>query len=223
MNTFVKTFFICLILCLGFLFYQLMGENSYSPELKLSESSMFNSSKESNHVNNKYIPKEIEKNTDDELDKNSNSQTEDTDKQTEEYNKNQDENKQKYSHSCYFFSKNGELIEIKKEMPKPPTLEGVITLLLKGPTIQESKTGIYSEIPPNVDLISAKNTKDSIIINLSANFGNGGGSKSVENRVRQLSKTVKKYHPKKQVYLYINGKEVEYLGGEGIYIKQPLD
>ena len=24
-------------------------------------------------------------------------------------------------------------------------------------------------------------------------------------------------------YLYINGKEVEYLGGDGVYIKQPLD
>ena len=89
--------------------------------------------------------------------------------------------------------------------------------------ISESKKGIYSEIPPNVDLISVKNNDNSIIINLSSNFGNGGGSQSVENRVKQLNKTVKKYHPSKDVYLYIDGKEVEYLGGEGIYIKQPLE
>lgn len=89
--------------------------------------------------------------------------------------------------------------------------------------ISESKNGVYSEIPQNVDLISVKNNDTSIIINLSSNFGNGGGSQSVENRIKQLSKTVKKYHPSKNVYLYINGKEVEYLGGEGIYIKQPLE
>ena len=89
--------------------------------------------------------------------------------------------------------------------------------------IPETKKGIYSEIPANVDLISVKNFDNKIIVNLSSNFGNGGGSESVENRVKQLSKTIKSYSRNKQIYLYINNKEVEYLGGEGVYIKQPLE
>ncbi len=218
MNIFVKTFLVCLVACLGFLFYCMVGENSYSPELKLSQNNVFSSStKEASNVNEKYeSPEEL---TTKEIEENKI-----YDKQTQEYNKKtQEQEKPKYYQSCYFFSKNGELIEIKREIKSQPSLENAITLLLRGPMISESKKGIYSEIPPNVDLISVKNSDSSIIINLSSNFGNGGGSQSVENRVKQLNKTVKKYHPSKDVYLYIDGKEVEYLGGEGIYIKQPLE
>lgn len=218
MNIFVKTFLVCLVACLGFLFYCMVGENSYSPELKLSQNNVFSSStKEASNVNEKYeSPEEL---TTKEIEENKI-----YDKQTQEYNKKtQEQEKPKYYQSCYFFSKNGELIEIKREIKSQPSLENAITLLLRGPMISESKKGIYSEIPPNVDLISVKNNDNSIIINLSSNFGNGGGSQSVENRVKQLNKTVKKYHPSKDVYLYIDGKEVEYLGGEGIYIKQPLE
>ena len=218
MNIFVKTFLVCLVACLGFLFYCMVGENSYSPELKLSQNNVFSSStKEASNVNEKYeSPEEL---TTKEIEENKI-----YDKQTQEYNKKtQEQEKPKYYQSCYFFSKNGELIEIKREIKSQPSLENAITLLLRGPMISESKKGIYSEIPPNVDLISVKNSDNSIIINLSSNFGNGGGSQSVENRVKQLNKTVKKYHPSKDVYLYIDGKEVEYLGGEGIYIKQPLE
>ena len=96
-------------------------------------------------------------------------------------------------------------------------------MLLKGPLIAETKQGIYSEIPANVDLIDIKKTDDKIIVNLTSNFGNGGGSKSIENRIAQLSKTIKIHEPNKKIYLHINGKEVEYLGGEGVYVKQPLD
>ncbi len=218
MNIFVKTFLVCLVACLGFLFYCMVGENSYSPELKLSQNNVFSSStKEASNVNEKYeSPEEL---TTKEIEENKI-----YDKQTQEYNKKtQEQEKPKYYQSCYFFSKNGDLIEIKREIKSQPSLENAITLLLRGPMISESKKGIYSEIPPNVDLISVKNSDNSIIINLSSNFGNGGGSQSVENRVKQLNKTVKKYHPSKDVYLYIDGKEVEYLGGEGIYIKQPLE
>ena len=48
-------------------------------------------------------------------------------------------------------------------------------------------------------------------------------SNSIENRVKQISKTVKIHEPSKNIFLYIDGKEVEYLGGDGVYIKQPLD
>ena len=187
-----------------------MGENSFSPELKLSE-------------NNEFYQMERKNDTNSEITQSEQKIIQEQNKQVEEYNKKAQEEVKKYTQYCYFFNKNGELTEIKRELNSKPTLESVITALLKGPMISETKNGIYSEIPPNVDLISVKKTNSTIIINLSSNFGNGGGSQSVENRVKQLNKTIKRYHPDKSVYLHINGKEVEYLGGEGIYIKQPLE
>lgn len=129
----------------------------------------------------------------------------------------------KYTYICYFYAANGTLTPAIRELKEPVTVKNAVNLLLKGPTIAEAKAGIHSEIPMGVDLISVKNTDKAIIVNLTSNFGNGGGSESIDNRLKQLSKTVKRIAPKKQVYLYINGSEVEYLGGEGVYVKQPLD
>ena len=106
---------------------------------------------------------------------------------------------------------------------KKPTIENTIAFLLKGPTIPEAKRGIYSEIPANVDLISVKKDSKSITVNLTSNFGNGGGTQSVSNRVKQIARTVKTFSPNTSVYLHIDGKEVEYLGGDGVYIKQPIE
>ena len=44
-----------------------------------------------------------------------------------------------------------------------------------------------------------------------------------EGYVKQIARTVKTFSPNASVYLHIDGKEVEYLGGDGVYIKQPLD
>ena len=76
-----------------------------------------------------------------------------------------------------------------------------------------------------MDIGELKITKDgkTIIVNLTSNFGNGGGTQSVNNRVRQISRTVKSFAPNSSVYLHIEGKEVEYLGGDGVYIKQPIE
>ncbi len=203
MGTFFKTFFICLILTFGFLGYKYFSTESYNSDLFVSkESPVFGT-----HENFK------ESKPQEKLD------------DTSKVEKQKDVKKQeKYTHTCYFYSADGKLIPIKRELASRPSLESTILLLLKGPTIPETKKGIYSEIPANVDLISVKSINDNgLIVDLSSNFGNGGGTQSIENRVKQLSKTIKSYAPNKLIYLYINGKEVEYLGGDGVFIKQPLE
>ncbi|MBR1617930.1 GerMN domain-containing protein [bacterium] len=129
--------------------------------------------------------------------------------------------KQKYI--IYFYTTDGKLTPSEREMPGKFDLNSLVNLLLKGPTISETNQGIYSEIPKNVDLISTKTTKDYIIVNLTSAFGDGGGSSSIEARVKQLSKTLKSNSDIKTIYLYIDNQQVEYLGGEGVFIKQPLD
>ena len=94
--------------------------------------------------------------------------------------------------------------------------------LLLGPTNYEKSKGIYSEIPQNTFLIGIEERSDRYIINLSKEFETGGGSDSLYKRLYQLIKTVNK-NSDLPVYLNINGKQVNVIGGEGLSIKQPLN
>lgn len=106
---------------------------------------------------------------------------------------------------------------------KDEGIQTAVSLLLKGVTEEEKKQGLFSEIPPNTKLYWVKEEKGDLIINLSENFAQGGGTTSVMSRINQLVKTVKIYNPNAPVYLYLNGKKAEYIGGDGVFLKQPLN
>ena len=80
-------------------------------------------------------------------------------------------------------------------------------------------------------VVSAKNDKTitilvetdkKAIINLTSAFDNGGGTDGLYKRLYQLVKTANK-NTKLPVYLYIDNKQVDVIGGEGLMINQPLD
>ena len=96
-----------------------------------------------------------------------------------------------------------------------------IQALISGPREKEKANGVYSEIPAGTRIIAINETSDKVIINLNSAFENGGGTESIYKRLFQLIKTAKR-NTTKPVYLYINGAKVEYIGGEGIMITQPL-
>lgn len=96
-----------------------------------------------------------------------------------------------------------------------------IQALISGPKEKEKANGVYSEIPAGTRIIAINETSDKVIINLNSAFENGGGTESIYKRLFQLIKTAKR-NTTKPVYLYINGEKVEYIGGEGIMITQPL-
>ena len=206
MSTFLKTFFVCLVLTFSFLAYKYFSVDSYNANLNVSK----NNPVFGIHEGLPDAPI-VERKA-----------TEKTSKQ-EKTSEKQTKSDEKFVYKCYFYSPNGSLKLVERKTSIRPTLEGSISSLLKGPTIPETKKGLYSEIPAGVDLIEIKRVNNDVIVDLSANFGNGGGTNSISNRVKQLSQTVKLYEPNKNIYLYINGKEVEYLGGDGVYIKQPLE
>ena len=54
-------------------------------------------------------------------------------------------------------------------------------------------------------------------------FQYGAGTESINNRLKQLVKTVVAVHPDKNIYLYIEGKQVDVMGGDGVIITQPLN
>ena len=94
--------------------------------------------------------------------------------------------------------------------------------MLKGPDAKEKAKGIYSEVPQGTKLLSIEEKPDKVIINVNETFEQGGGTDGLYKRLYQLIKTANK-NTALDVYLYINGKQVDVIGGEGLMINQPLN
>ena len=101
-------------------------------------------------------------------------------------------------------------------------LEFAIKELLKGPNIVEKSMGAYSEIPKTTKLLGIKQKGNKVIIDFSSDFQYGGGTDSIYSRMMQLIKTSVNNTKNKKIYLYLDGKQVNFIGGEGIMISQPL-
>ena len=96
-----------------------------------------------------------------------------------------------------------------------------IKMLISAPTQWEKNKGLSSEIPSNTKILSVREGSNNILIDLSPAFESGGGAESIYIRVRQLIKT-SQANTNLPVFLYINGRQAEVIGGEGVMIKQPL-
>lgn len=100
-------------------------------------------------------------------------------------------------------------------------LKFAVKALINGPSDKEKKLGVYSEIPAGTRLISLTESPSRVVINLTSAFEKGGGTDSLYKRLFQLIKTVK-INSNLPLYLQLDGKQVEVIGGEGIMINQPL-
>lgn len=141
----------------------------------------------------------------------------------------QEENEQKSLFVNVFFigqNKSGEEVYKAVKRKYDPDIDGTpinfaITTLINGPKPEEVKLGVYSEIPVGTKLLNIVDNSDGIYINLSKHFEMGGGTDSIYKRIFQLIKTAK-YNTNKPIYLMIENKLAEVIGGEGIMISQPL-
>ena len=93
--------------------------------------------------------------------------------------------------------------------------------LISAPTQWEKNKGLSSEIPSGTKILSVREGSNNILIDLSPAFESGGGAESTYIRVHQLIKTAQA-NTNLPVFLYINGRQADVIGGEGIMIKQPL-
>jgi len=110
----------------------------------------------------------------------------------------------------------------RKISPDNSRILNAVTELLKGPSAAEKKAGFYTEIPLTTKLIEIKENPESFIINVSKDFESGGGSTSMSMRLKQLVNTALDSAKNKPVYLELNGKKVDFIGGEGVIVSQPL-
>lgn len=134
---------------------------------------------------------------------------------------------EKQTVSVYFLAldsnDNGIYKRVQRDLPSgEDKLKFAINELLKGPNLVEKSTGAYSEIPKTTKLLGIKQTKDKVIIDFSSDFQYGGGTDSVYSRLMQLIKTAVNNTGNKKIYLYLDGEQVNVIGGEGLMITQPL-
>lgn len=83
----------------------------------------------------------------------------------------------------------------------------------------------FSAIPAGTRLLNISVKPDGVHVDLSREFGTGGGSASMIERVGQVIFTASSLDPEKPVFLAIEGRplnEQNPLGGEGLVLTQPM-
>jgi spore germination protein GerM len=109
-------------------------------------------------------------------------------------------------------------IKLKSDDRAEATLTTAIETLL---TETPDKT-LTSVIPAGTQLRSLKVKPDGIHVDLSQAFTTGGGSASMMGRVAQILYTATSTNPNSPVFLSVEGKLLETLGGEGLMLDQPM-
>ncbi len=130
--------------------------------------------------------------------------------------------------NIYFIGKNEHNEEVYKAVKRQYSedvdgskIKFAIYALVNGPKPEERQKGVYSEIPHSAQIINISELNDRVIVNLNSSFVNEGGADSLFKRLYQLIKTAK-LNSDLPVYLYIDGKKADNVGGDGIIISQPL-
>lgn len=106
-----------------------------------------------------------------------------------------------------------------KNADKPSEiLEGAFQSLLAGPV----DPGFTTVIPQGTKLRKVSLESNGVHVDLSNEFTTGGGSTSMSGRVAQVIYTASSLDPSAKVWISVDGKPLEVLGGEGLMIDQPM-
>ncbi len=100
--------------------------------------------------------------------------------------------------------------------------EGLLNAAVNHLLISPPDGNLTTTIPQGTQLKSLKIKADGIHVDLSKAFNGAGGSTGTTGRIAQLLYTVTSLNPEAPVWVSIEGKRLEALGGEGLMLDQPL-
>ena len=109
-------------------------------------------------------------------------------------------------------------VQLSAQSSNDTLLKQAVGQLLSGTT----QASLGTTIPSQTKLLSLSIQPDGIHIDLSKEFSQGGGSTSMTARIGQLLYTVTSLQPDTPVWLSVEGKALETLGGEGLLVDQPI-
>jgi germination protein M len=130
--------------------------------------------------------------------------------------------------TLYFVTKNGrdglELKAVARQVVhQDAPLSGTLQALLKGPSTGEQGASVISLIPKNTRLLEVSVKGDQATINFSEEFRfNEYGIPGLQAQVKQIVYTATDFPNIARVQILIEGKKVNYLAQEGVYIGAPL-
>ncbi|AFZ37625.1 Lipoprotein LpqB, GerMN domain protein [Stanieria cyanosphaera PCC 7437] len=109
-------------------------------------------------------------------------------------------------------------LTFEKSVQPNQVLETAFKNLLSGPDSEKYTT----TIPKETKLLGLQTKPDGVRINLSQEFTSGGGSAAMSGRLAQVIYTATSLNPDAKVWIEVEGKPLETLGGEGLIINQPI-
>lgn len=102
-------------------------------------------------------------------------------------------------------------------------LTETIRTLLSGPTSDELDSGLLNLIPAGTELISAHVTDGVAYLNFNESFRfNPMGAEGTVAQLQQIIYSSTEYPTVNRVQFLIEGERFDYVGGDGIYIGEPL-
>jgi len=100
-------------------------------------------------------------------------------------------------------------------------LERALAALFEGATEAEAALGLSSTIPEGTELLGVEVSEGVAYVDVSIEFGTGGGSLSMMGRVAQVVYTATRFPGVESVRFFLEGAPLDVLGGEGLIIDEP--
>jgi spore germination protein GerM len=122
-----------------------------------------------------------------------------------------------------YFSRDEKMAAATRTIPKTTaTGAAAMKALLQGPTSEEQDAGMFTAIPQGTAYLGL-DIKDGVAtVDLSKEYGSGGGSLSMFTRLAQVVFTLTQFPSVDSVRFKLDGKLIDALGGEGIIVDEPL-
>jgi len=112
---------------------------------------------------------------------------------------------------------------VLRQVPKTTAVgTAALRALIEGPTSVETAMGLSSCLPPETTLLGLRIEEGIAQIDLSKEFATGGGSFSMLMRLAQVVFTLTQFPTVDGVRLYLDGRAVPVLGGEGLPVDRGL-